>query len=211
MMISLQALTRFTTASACALAFVTSASAIELANANRGFEAGDTSGWASFPTANSTFLSTGDSSVGSFAGVVNNPDSASNAVIKQANVGIGTVLPNQTLYISYDLKGDFGVGAQAVVEFFSELDGGGTSSASILNIVPTSSSLYTSYMHTVVTGPDVSGGVTLQFGAQTAAIQGSTAQIFVDNVSINTEIPEPTSAALIGLGSLGLLARRRRA
>lgn len=39
----------------------------------------------------------------------------------------------------------------------------------------------------------------------------STAEVFFDNVSVdNNAIPEPTSVALLGIGAMGLLARRRR-
>lgn len=180
---------------------------------NGDFEDGNTSGWTSFPTANSTFTVTPDASEGLFGGLINNPDQAAGAVVKQANIGIGTVTPGQTLQISFDAKGVFEAGGVAVAEFFSELSGGGTSSSQILGGGPlfvATQATYQSFSFDVVTGPDVSGGVSLQFVAATGGAAGSIAQLNIDNVSVRT-IPEPTTAGLIGLGGLALLARRRRA
>ena len=67
------------------------------------------------------------------------------------------------------------------------------------------------FSFSVVAGPDVSGGVTLQFAAVTGGADGSTSVLFIDNVSVSTgAIPEPTAATLLGLGGLGLMIRRRR-
>lgn len=191
-----------------ALALASSASAqIELTS-NGGFEAGDVSDWVSFPTGDSTFDVTADANSGAWAGEVLNLATGSAAVIKQANLGIGTVSPGQEITISFAAKGTFGVGGVSFIEFFSELDGGGTSSAEILGTV-TPSDTYLPYSFTTTAGPDVSGGVTLQFTATTGAVIDSTAQLFVDDVSV-TVIPEPATATLVSLLGLGLTARRRR-
>ena len=96
---------------------------------NGGFETGDTSGWSSFPTTNSTFNVTTDSAVGNFGAEIFNNDEATAAIVKQANIGIGQVNPGDPIEISFWAKGDFVAGGVAFAEFFSEISGGGTSSS----------------------------------------------------------------------------------
>ena len=185
------------------------ASAQELTN-NGGFETGDTSGWVEFPTANSTFNISTDANSGSFAGEVFNNDLASSAVVKQANIGVGTVNPGDMLEVSFSAKGDFVVGGVAFAEFFSEVAGGGVSSSEILSggpIFTSSETDYQDFTFNVTAGPDVSGGVTLQFGATTGGATGSTAVLFIDDVSVSV-VPEPSTAALMLLGLVGLIRRR---
>ncbi len=196
---------------ALTLALAAGTQATELTT-NGGFETGDTSGWVSFPTANSTFTVTTDSNTGVYAAEVFNNDLTSGAVVKQANIGIGTVNPGDPIEISFAAKGDFAAGGVAVAEFFSELSGGGTSAAEILGggpIFTSSESDYQTFTFNTVAGPDVSGGVTLQFVAATGGAQGSTAVLFIDDASVRV-IPEPATLALVGLGAIGILARRRR-
>ena len=181
---------------------------LELTNSNRGFELGDVSGWESFPSGNSTFGVTGDAFSGNFAGEINNFASGSAALIKQANMGIGQVQANQEVTITFMAKGLGEVGGVSFAEFFSEIDGGGTSSSVLLGGAPLFvSSDWEQYSFTTMTGADVSAGVTLQFVAATGANIGSTMQLFIDDVSVSV-VPAPGSAALIGLG--GLVATRRR-
>ena len=73
-------------------------------------------------------------------------------------------------------------------EFFSEIEGGGTSGAEILGGGPLpldpDPEVWTRFEFTAVTGPDVSGGITLQLTATTAAIEESFARVYFDNVSL---------------------------
>ena len=51
----------------------------------------------------------------------------------------------------------------------------------------------------------------IEISVASGAFDGSFAEGFVDDVNVQgTTVPEPTSALLIGLASVGLLARRRR-
>lgn len=182
---------------------------------NGNFELGDTSGWEVFPTGASTFeaISSPASDIheGSFSGNLTNTATGSAAVIKQANLAVGIVNPGDEFEISFWAKGTFVNGGVSFVELFSELDGGGTSSNEILLTMAGTSSDYTEFNFTRTAGPDVSGGITLQMTATTGATAGSTASLFIDNVSIRlTSVPEPASAIVLGMAGLGLASRRRR-
>lgn len=184
---------------------VSGVSAQELTT-NGDFETGDTTGWTEFPTANSTFNITSDASEGDWAAEIFNNDSASAAVVKQANIGIGTVNPGDPITISFDAKGSFAEGGVSFAEFFSEIDGGGTSSSEILGGGPLPlTDSYQTFTFNTVAGSDVSGGVSLQFTATTGGAPGSTAVVFIDNVSV---VPEPATLGLMGLGGLAMLRRR---
>ena len=186
---------------------MSSAGNIELTS-NGGFEAGDLSGWTSFPTPNSTFNLTNDAASGNFAAEIFNNDIASGAVVKQANLGIGLVNPGDIVNISFAAKGSGAIGGVAFAEFFSEIDGGGVSSSTLLGGAPLSlTSEYQTFNFSVAAGADVSGGVTLQVAAVTGADQGSVMVLFIDDVSVSV-IPAPAGMALLGLG--GLVAARRR-
>lgn len=190
-----------------------SASADEFA-VNGDFETGDTTGWSVFTGSGQSFAVTSSGvESGSFSGELNNTAAPSGAVIKQANLGVGVIGSGEAVTIAFSAKGSFANGGVAFAEFFSELSGGGVSKAEILGGGPLSlTSDWQDFSFDAITGGDVSGGVTLQFNAATGADAGSTAQLFLDNVSVSTvsAVPEPGSLALIGLGSIGMLIRRRR-
>jgi hypothetical protein len=194
---------------------VTAASAISAQAAvqlavNGGFETGDTTGWTSFPTGSSTFTVTSPGALSTFAGVVANTTLTSSAVIKQANLGAGLLTPGETITVTFDLKESSGAGGVIFAELFSEIAGGGVSKSEILGGAPLfGNSNFSSRSFTTTLGPNVTGGVTFQFAVSTGGAPGSFATGTFDNVSI-TVIPEPSSLALLGLGGLALVARRRR-
>ena len=92
-----------------ALATAAASGQIELTT-NGGFENGTTSDWEYFPTPTSTFNVTADADGSMFAAELFNDSPASAAVIKQANIGIGTVSAGQEVTISFWARGEFGVG-----------------------------------------------------------------------------------------------------
>ena len=158
---------------------------------NGDFEAGDTSGWEFFPN-DGTFAATMAQANGGLwsgnlvASVPAGGGPPSFPVIKQANIGIGSVQPNSSCDISFDLFGSVsGAGGVFFAEFFSELTGGGTSSSVILGggpLFPTGT--WTNYTFNTPTGNDVSGGVTLQLKTDCGANAGCTVDAFIDNVSV---------------------------
>jgi hypothetical protein len=185
-----------TTAIVLAAALVTPQAVAAQLSLNGGFETGTFANWAQFPSGpgQQTIVTTNPSQ-GTFAARILNDVSFSNSLIKQANVGIGTVQPNgQQLTVSFDARGSFPIGGVAFAEFFSELSGGGTSKAEILGGTPlvlnSDPNLWTSFTFVVTTGPDVGGGVTLQLGAVNGAASGT--EMFFDNISIQTGVVDPT-------------------
>ena len=153
---------------------------------NGDFETGDTSSWETFPTPNSTFDVTTDAANGSFAGQVFNDDQAAAAVIKQANLAVGMVSPGDVITISFSAKGSGAIGGITFAEFFSEIAGGGVSAGGILGGAPLNlTSTYQTFSFTATAGPDVSGGITLQFAVVTGANQGSMSELFVDDVVVS--------------------------
>lgn len=180
---------------------------------NGNFETGTVDDWVSFPSSGSIFEVTSDSNSGSFAGRIFNDTSGTAAVIKQANLGIGSVIAGQEITVSFAAKGSGAAGGVAFAEFFSEIDGGGTSKSEIFTGAPLSlTDQWQTFDFTTTAGPDVSGGVSLQFNAATGANIGSTSEIFIDDVSVSivSAIPEPGTITILSLAGLGLVARRRR-
>ncbi|MGD8608228.1 MAG: hypothetical protein PVH21_13105, partial [Myxococcales bacterium] len=161
---------------------------------NGDFETGDATGWLTDFVApnNGTFtVTSAQSNGGTYSGnlVASVPAEGgppSFPLIKQANIGIGTVQPNSTVEISFDLFGSVsGAGGVFFAEFFSELSGGGTSKSEILSGGPLfPNGTWTTYSFTTTTGPDVSGGVTLQLKADCGANPGCTVDAYIDNVSV---------------------------
>ena len=105
---------------------------------NGDLETGDLTGWTTFDN-NGTIAVTdtqangGTYSLNLVATVPSPGDPASFPVAKNANIGIGVVQPNSSATINFDLFGSLeGAGGVIFAEFFSELDGGGTSSSVIL-------------------------------------------------------------------------------
>ena len=159
---------------------------------NGDFETGDISSWTTFvDAAGASFAaSSAQANGGTFSGNLVSDFEAGNggavdAVVKQANLGVGTVTPNTAYVVSFDLRGSSGDGGDFFAEFFSELDPEGTSKAEILTGGPlTPTDNWTTYNFAVTTGDDVSGGITLQLKTSCGPVQGCVVDVYIDNVSV---------------------------
>ena len=197
------------------------AAPVELA-VNGGFETGDFTGWTQFPGSLGPAgqeVSSVNPSTGIYSGHLTETAPAAN-IIKQANLAPGAWTAGQEVSISFDIRGSAANGGVLFAEFFTEISGGGTSSSVILGGGPLfpngDPDVWTTYNFTAFVGPDSSGGITLQFNAACAPIEGCNADYFIDNVSIIADvnpIPVPAAVWLFGSGLIGLVgvARKKKA
>lgn len=195
----------------CSAGAMASSGTIELAE-NGSFETGDFSGWTQFDNGGTQMITSDNPSDGNFAAFLSSDGMAINSLIKNDNIGVGQVQAGDEVTISFDMRGTTEAGGVVFAEFFSELEGGGTSSAEILGGGPLFGSAdWVTYSFTAIAGPDVSGGITFQIGAVCGAVPGCVSEIFVDNLSVTIAAPIPVPAAVWLFGSaLGLLGLRRR-
>ena len=188
---------------------------------NGSFSAGLT-GWTTFNTSGG---SNGTISAATGSAVLDTgvPGFPMTLGIKNANIGIGVVKPNELVTIAFDVKGSYDAGGVTFAEFFSELSGGGVSKAVLLGGAPLfaasqcsgfNANTFTRCTFTTTTGSNVDGGVTLQLVSSTGGANGSLAMTTFDNVTIDVmrPVPEPGTYALMlaGLAGVGVLAKRRR-
>jgi hypothetical protein len=191
---------------AIGVAMVSAGASAQEFTTNGGFESGDTSGWEFFPLGGitQTFEVTVDANSGSFAGELYNEVTGNPLVIKQANMGVGSINPGDAINISFAAKGSTTEGGVVFAEFFSELTGGGVSSQEFLGGGPLAlTGTYQTFNFNTFAGFDVSGGVTLQFNAVSAANIGSTARLFLDDVSV-TLVSPPLAGDVTGDGFVGI-------
>jgi hypothetical protein len=137
---------------------------------------------------------------GTFAGELVATASASNAVLKNANVGIGIAAPFVEVEISFWARGRTVDGGVTFAEFFSELDGEGVSKTEILGGQPLpldpNPDVWKQFTFQTTTGPDVGGGVTLQFAAIAGGAGTSAAEMYVDDISIDVAATAVPAIAL---------------
>ncbi len=179
-------------------------------------------GWVGFTTGAGATVGTTEVNpfTGNFAGALSASQgdfsTSSTAVLKNANLGIGMVQPNSEVTVSFYARGTLTQNGVAFAEFFSEIEGGGTSSSEILggtsldlNSDPES---WKFFSFTTMTGPDVDAGLTLQFAAIVPALSFATSQLFIDDIRVEIDmdqIPLPASGWLLA-AAVGVLGWRRR-
>lgn len=176
---------------------------------NGGFESGDFSGWETLPTGGSIFDIVADANSGSWAAYIFNDADASAALIKQTGIAAGSIQAGDMIHVEFTAKGSAGIGGVFFAELFSVNAGGGVTQSEILGGAPLFfNDTYQTYSFDTFAGPDVAGGLTIQFGAITGAEPDSFSEAYIDDVVI-TFVPTPGSLAILGLASM-MTTRRRR-
>ena len=184
---------------------------------NGGFESGDFSGWAQYPSGGTTqSITTINPSSGTFAANVNIPVGAGavNNVLKQERLldGTGLLSAGDVVSWSFDVRGSAADGGVLFLENFCETDGPLCgSSLDVINVTAD----WSTFTGDFVLGAGVTA-YTLQFAAVCGASQTCTADYYFDNISITADVnavPVPAAVWLFGSGLLGLVgvARRKKA
>lgn len=154
---------------------------------NGGFESGDFSCVQQFANGGTQSIVTTNPAAGTYAARLEVTATNADTVIKFANLAPGTFTVGQTIYVAFDYRGAVTPGGVGFAEFFSEIMGGGTSAAEILpggTLTPNADpATWTNFRATALTGPDTSGGITLQLKAASGA---GTADFYFDNVCVST-------------------------
>ena len=104
---------------------------------NGGFENGDFSGWAQYPSGGTTqTIITTNPASGTYAANLNIPAGAGavNNVLKQERLldGLGLLLPNTTVSVSFDFRGSAANGGVLFLENFTEVTAGPPSHQDLL-------------------------------------------------------------------------------
>lgn len=184
---------------------------------NGGFETGDFTGWAQYPSGGTTqSIITTNPSSGTYAANVNIPAGAGavNNVLKQERLldGTGLLSAGDIVSYSFDVRGSAADGGVLFLENFCET--AGPLCGQDLTVINATTEWAT------ITGDFTLGaGVeayTLQFAAVCGAAATCTADYYFDNVSITADVnpvPVPAAVWLFGSGLLGLIgvARRKKA
>ncbi|MAE63703.1 MAG: hypothetical protein CMJ18_05480 [Phycisphaeraceae bacterium] len=147
---------------------------------------------------------------------VNNPPAGGAYFIEQ-NQGANTIPDNTVDYdLSFRAKVDSsnfeGIDMFAQIQWLDQdgSDGGGFKGETLTSLIGLGIS--TSYQQFNLNDLDVSDGADsflVRFQLSAGAVDNIQNGLYIDNVSL-TPVPEPASMALVGLGCLAVVARRRR-
>ena len=181
---------------------------------NGGFETGDFSGWAQYPSGGTTqSITTVNPSSGIYAANVNIPTGAGavNNVLKQERLldGTGLLSENDVISYSFDVRGSDADGGVLFLENFCETDNF-LCGQNLIQISVTPN--WQNIAGTFTLGAGVTA-YTLQFAAVCVAANTCTADYYFDNISVTADVnavPVPAAAWLFGSGLLGLVGVARR-
>lgn len=152
--------------------------------ANGDFETGDFSDWETFDNGGSiTITAPGSGGAGSAANL--SITAPGNPTLKQTGIGAGQLVPDRQVTVSFDWKGTAAAGGVIDIQLFSEQSGGGVTKADLVqggDAFPADWTTVGPLNYT--TGPDVSGGMTIQITAICGGAMGCVSDVFIDNVVI---------------------------
>ena len=184
---------------------------------NGGFEAGNFTGWAQYPSGGTTqSITTINPSTGTYAANVNIPVGAGavNNVLKQERLldGTGLLSEGDVISYSFDVRGSAADGGVLFLENFCET--ADPLCGNDLTVINATTSWQT-FTGDFTLGAGVTA-YTLQFAAVCGGSPSCTADYYFDNVSIMADVnavPIPAAVWLFGSGLLGLIgvARRKKA
>jgi hypothetical protein len=150
---------------------------------NGGFETGDLSGWAVYTNGGTIIADNTQNNGGTWSGKIFASPAGLNPTLKQERKGAGAIAVGDKVKVTFDYKGSLTgeSGAYDMRSFVEATDG--VNQTEIFSVTPTSTWQTFTKIYTVAAG-DVSGGITLQFGAICGGVAGCSSTLYLDNVSI---------------------------
>jgi hypothetical protein len=150
---------------------------------NGDFEVGDLSGWDASENGGSITADNTQDSGSTWVGhIVAGP--SNNPALSQAGLGVGTVMPGDTIDISFDMCGSLASGGIVFPALLSEFGSGTGADRQDLDTIVTPPSVWTRYNYSAVAGNNVTGGVSLQLDVVCGGDAACSADVYFDNVSV---------------------------
>ena len=150
---------------------------------NGDFEVGNLSGWDVAENGGSVSAdNTQDSGSTWVAHVVAGP--LDNPALSQAGLAVGTVMPGDTIDISFDMCGSAASGGVIFPALLSEFGGGTGADRQTLDTLAVPPSVWTRYNYSAVAGNNVTGGISLQLDVVCGGDAACAADVYFDNVSV---------------------------
>jgi hypothetical protein len=150
---------------------------------NGDFEAGDLSCWEAVTNGGSITATTAQNNTvgGSWSARVT-ATAGNNPTLKQNFLAVGTVAIGDVIDISFDMRGSAGAGGVIFPKLISE---GATGSVGpILETIAAPTAGWTTYTYSPTITADVTRGITFEVSVVCGAVDGCTADVFIDNVSV---------------------------
>ncbi len=150
---------------------------------NGGFETGDLSGWAVYTNGGTIIADNTQSKTGTWSAKIFASPSGLNPTLKQERKGAGTISVGDKVKVTFDYRGAL-TGESGAYDMRSFVEAAnGVNQTEIFSVTPTATWQTFTTTFTVGAG-DVSGGITLQFGAICGGVAGCSSTLYLDNVSV---------------------------
>lgn len=160
----------------------TGAAAGDIAD-NGGFETGDLSGWAVYENGGIIIADNTQSKTGTWSAKIVASPAGLNPTLKQERKAAGTISVGDKVKVTFDYMGSL-AGESGMYDMRSFVEAAdGVNQTEIFSVTPTATWQTFTTTYTVAAG-DVSGGVTLQFGAICGGVPGCSSTLYLDNVSV---------------------------